>query len=119
MKQKIDEQLRMLEYNLGMLENVRKNGQENEVVMADETISKIMVIIKFLGEEIERNLSKTKALNYMKYVEGDPVEDVVETLCGNVESAEGKVESDSHWTIELKSSCILRSHLRPTICICA
>ena len=85
MKQRIDEQLRMLEYNLNMLEDISKHSQDDEGVMADETIWEGKALVKLLKGKMKTNLWKTEVMNCMKYVNGGLVEDVVETLCGHVE----------------------------------
>ena len=67
--------------------------------MADETIWENKAIVKLLKGKIETNLSTTEVVNCTKYVEGVLGEDVVQTLCGRVESlrldvtAEGTVSS--------------------------
>ena len=101
MKQKIEEQLRMLEYSLNMLEDIGTQGQEDEGVMADETIFENKAFVKLLKGKMETNLSKLEAVDYVIYEEGELVEDLVETLCGSVVfsrldvTAGGTVESFS------------------------
>ena len=102
MKQKIEEQLRMLEYSLNMLEDIGTQGQEDEGVMADETIFENKAFVKLLKGKMETNLSKLEAVDYIIYEEGELVEDLVETLCGRVVfsrldvTAGGTVKSFSH-----------------------
>ena len=102
MKQRIDEQLRMLEYNLNMLEDISKDGQGDQGVMADEMISDNKVIVKFLKRKIETTPSKTETVKYMKYLKGNPeenpVEDVLKKLCGCVKSA--KVDGTAEGTVD-------------------
>ena len=106
MKQKIDEQLRMLEYSLNMLEDIGTQGQEDEDVMADETIFENKAFVKVLKGKIETNVWKTDVVNYVKYVEGEFVEDLVETLCGRVEFL--RLDVTAGGTVEYYSHCNLR-----------